>query len=83
MKKIENLWVDENYNRWNANVWTEEEALDFSYSLINCKHCLNCKNCSNCQDCKDCRCCRGCTNCINCQRCNGLNGKSNKISVSF
>lgn len=69
MKKYDKYWVDDNNNRWNSDCYTEEEATQYSNSLINCSYCTNCTNCINCSDCTRCGDCSDCTNCINCSYC--------------
>ena len=64
MKQINGYWVDENNNRWDIEIYTEEQAEKYSRSLVNCRYCLNCDNCQNCID------CRNCDNCHNCHDCN-------------
>ena len=46
MKKINNRWVDENNNSWNADFETEESSLVKSKSLKNCSDCSGCLDCS-------------------------------------
>ena len=48
MKKINNRWVDENNNSWNADFETEESSLVKSKSLKNCSDCSRCSGCSDC-----------------------------------
>ena len=72
MEQINGYWVDENNNRWNIGIYTEEQAEKFSKSLVNCYNCHNCRNCSNCRNCNNCdNCCYcgGCRYCDNCHAC--------------
>lgn len=54
LKKINRYWVDENNNRWNIEIYTEEQAEKYSKSLVNCYNCINCINCRNCLNCNYC-----------------------------
>ena len=63
MKLINNRWVDENNNTWNAETETEESALKKSQSLINCSYCSDCSRCSDCSHCLYCSRCLGCSDC--------------------
>jgi hypothetical protein len=59
--KLKNGWyVDDNNNRWNTDVETEESARKKSESL---------KSCSDCSDCSD---CFGCSRCSRCFDCSGI-----------
>lgn len=81
MKQINGYWVDENNNRWDTEIYTEEEAEKYSKSLVNCYNCdscygcygcygcRNCCDCDNCYYCCDCRNCDNCRNCYNCYDC--------------
>lgn len=75
MKLINGYWTDENNNRWNASIYSCEEAAENSESLAYCRDCENCKNCrfctgcESCYDCTNCNDCRYCTNCEDCVRC--------------
>ena len=69
MKKINNRWVDENNNTWNAETETEESALKKSQSLINCSYCSDCSRCSDCSDCLGCSYCSDCSRCSDCSHC--------------
>lgn len=75
IKLEDGFYVDENGNKWDAIKFTEEEAVENSNSLINCRKCVNCKNligcydCINCMNCKDCHDCRNCVICVSCSRC--------------
>lgn len=79
MKQIDGFWIDENNNKWDTKIYTEEEAEKRSKSLVNCYNCKNCRNCigccycHDCHDCcycHDCRYCRYCRYCCNCDYCN-------------
>ena len=69
MKQINGYWVDENNNRWNIEIYTEEEAEKCSKSLVNCYDCDNCYGSSSCNDCRCCCNCHGCCNCYCCRDC--------------
>ena len=69
MKKENEYWVDKNGNKWNYKVYTEEQAIKFSGTLINCKNCIDCRDCSFCSDCSDCSDCRDCSDCKYCSDC--------------
>ena len=69
MKQINGYWVDENNNRWDIEIYTEEQAEKFSKSLVNCYDCDNCGDCGNCRNCKNCRYCHNCDYCHNCYDC--------------
>ena len=68
MKNINNRWVDENNNSWNADFETEESALKKSQSLINCHNCSYCSGCSYCSACSE---CSRCSECSGCSACSG------------
>lgn len=42
MKLINNRWVDENNNSWDANINTEESAQKKSNTMKNCSDCSEC-----------------------------------------
>ena len=69
MKQINKYWVDENNNRWDIEIYTEEQAEKFSKSLVNCYNCRNCRNCHDCYDCYDCDYCDYCDSCYDCDYC--------------
>ena len=72
--KQNNYWIDENNNKWNANIYTKEQAIKYSRSLVNCNDCSDCsycRGCSSCRGCRDCSGCRGCSYCSNCSYCRG------------
>lgn len=69
MKQINKYWVDENNNRWDIEIYTEEQAEKFSKSLVNCYNCHNCRNCHDCYDCYDCDYCDYCDSCYDCDYC--------------
>ena len=62
MEQINGYWTDENNNRWDTEIYTEEAAEKFSKSLVNCYNCYSCYNCRNCQNCDYCDNCRNCRN---------------------
>ena len=69
MKQINGYWTDENNNRWDIEIYTEEQAENFSKSLVNCRNCYNCHDCRNCRNCHDCRNCCDCCDCDYCYNC--------------
>ena len=73
LKQINGYWVDENNNRWNIEIYTEEEAEKCSKSLVNCYDCDNCGACGNCRNCKNCNYCNYCCDCLNCTDCTNCN----------
>ena len=77
--KQNNYWIDENNNKWNANIYTKEQAIKYSRSLVNCNDCSDCSDCSycnGCNDCSDCSYCNGCSGCRDCSGCSGCRGCS-------
>jgi len=69
MKKENGYYIDENNNRWDCNLYTEDQAKKNSESLIDCSDCSDCSRCSGCSDCSDCFRCSGCSDCSRCSRC--------------
>ena len=69
MNKINNFYVDENNNSWDADIYTKKEAMTYSESLVNCHNCSDCSYCSNCHNCNDCSNCSDCNDCSNCSYC--------------
>lgn len=69
MEKIDGYWVDENRNKWNTILYTEQEALQHSKSLVNCEGCINCVDCIYCKGCINCIRCKFCRDCENCEKC--------------
>lgn len=51
MKRVDDWWIDENNNKWNAHLYTKDDAENYSKTLINCIDCDNCDNCVNCYNC--------------------------------
>jgi len=84
MKNENGYWIDENNNKWNKNIYSEEAAKKWSKTLINCYYCTNCTNCTNCtycrycRDCTDCTDCTNCTNCTNCTYCSNFEKNPNR-----
>jgi hypothetical protein len=82
MKKINNIWIDDNNNSWSCDIETEESAQKKSKTLVNCSYCSDCsdcsdcRGCSDCRDCSDCRYCRGCSGCSGCSGCGDCSGCS-------
>lgn len=69
MKLINDRWVDENNNSWDANTETEESAELKSKSLNNCSDCSDCSGCSDCSVCLRCLGCSRCSRCSGCSHC--------------
>lgn len=95
MKKVKGYWVDKNGNKWDATLYTKDQALGYSISLYNCKDCINCTDCTKCEHCIDCVACHnclGCFRCMSCKNCNfcehcrgvsDCNGCENRQSMEF
>ena len=47
MKKENGFWIDENKNRWNCSLYTENNAETCSKSLVDCRGCSGCNDCSD------------------------------------
>lgn len=62
-------------NRWSKTLYTKEEAIKLSKTLINCE---NCEDCRYCRDCVDCNYCEHCQNCKNCDFCSWCSDDHNK-----
>lgn len=69
MKKVKGYWTDENKNSWDADIYTEEEALEASSTMAGCRKCLNCISCMNCISCRNCRACLNCRHSQHCLSC--------------
>jgi hypothetical protein len=69
-QKIDGYWVI-GTNKWNANIFTKEEAEKQEKTLINCSNCIDCIRCRNCSGCRDCSSCSGCIDCNKCIDCGG------------
>jgi hypothetical protein len=71
---INGYWVVET-NKWDANIYTKEQAEKYADTLINCTNCVNCNNCRNssycinCSDCIDSSYCSFCSSSISCSFC--------------
>lgn len=77
MNKINNFYVDENNNRWDADIYTKSDAQTCSESLVSCHNCRDCHNCSYCRDCHNCHYCRNCSDCRNCSNCSNCHNCRN------
>lgn len=44
MKQENGYYIDENKNKWDCDIYTEDQAQKYSESLINC---FNCSDCSD------------------------------------
>lgn len=73
MDKINNFYVDENNNRWDADIYTKSYAQKCSESLVYCHNCSDCSCCRNCSDCHNCHNCHYCRDCSNCHNCSDFN----------
>jgi hypothetical protein len=69
MKLINNRWVDDNNNSWDADFESEESSILKSKSLSYCSYCSDCSGCSGCSYCRDCRDCSDCSGCSYCRDC--------------
>ena len=69
MEKTNNYWTDLNNNKWDCDIYTEEQAEKLSKTLINCFNCINCIDCISCSDCRYCSSCRSCRSCSDCSSC--------------
>ena len=69
MKNENNYWTDSNNNKWDCDLYTEEQAEKNSETLINCYNCTDCSYCSYCTYCRDCSYCRSCSSCRDCSSC--------------
>ena len=56
-------------NKWDANIYTQEQAEKNAETLINCTNCISCSYCSDCSDCRSCRSCSYCSYCSDCSDC--------------
>ena len=59
-------YYDDNNNRWDADIYTEAQAENFSKTLTNCSDCSGCRYCSDCSGCSDCSDCSSCSDCSDC-----------------
>jgi len=46
MKTENGYYIDENNNRWDCEIYTEDQAKKNSESLIDCSGCFDCSRCS-------------------------------------
>lgn len=69
IRTINGWHVDENNNRWDAEIATREQAEIFSRYLVNCHDCTNCVSCRDCSYCNDCAYCVSCHHCLSCRSC--------------
>ena len=65
---LHGYWVIET-NKWNASIYTKDQAEKYADTLINCTDCIDCSNCSSCSYCSDCIGCSGCSDCSSCIYC--------------
>lgn len=86
------VYVDENNNMWDADLYSEEEAKELSETLVDCKNCFNSKNliecencveCSFCNDCEDCEYCSYCDVCVACVDCHNSAFLCSKMFVHY
>ena len=73
MKKLNGYWTDQDDNKWNCNIYTEEQAIKWSKTLTNCKNCINCRSCYSCNYCDSCYSCNHCNHCNYCNYCDPCN----------
>jgi hypothetical protein len=59
-QQIDGYWVIGS-NKWNASIYTQEQAEKYSKTLINCQNCINCRSCSSCSSCRSCSDCSYCS----------------------
>jgi hypothetical protein len=76
---IDGYWVV-GTNKWNSNMYTQEQAEKNADTLVYCRGCSNCINCGYCSGCSD---CRGCSNCSNCSNCSYCSNCSNCINCGY
>jgi len=81
MKKIDGYWVDENNNSWHAKNRTEEQAVKYSESLVDCINCVDCTNCRGCIGCTNCIKCVGCVDCRDCKECVDCRYRENEVNM--
>lgn len=67
MRRVGQYWVDSRGNKWDAEKYTREQALDAK--LINCTDCINCFRCINCHRCTQCSKCNNLQKCNRCYHC--------------
>ena len=53
-------YVDSNNNKWSADKYTLEQAIEVAKTLVDCTYCIDCEDCKDCNDCKDCKDCNDC-----------------------
>jgi hypothetical protein len=83
LKTINGYHIDDNDNKWDANIYTIKQAEKYSKTLTNCVNCSNCSYCSNCSCCSGCSGCSNCSYCSNCSCCSGCSGCSNCSYCSY
>jgi len=77
MREENGLFIDDKNNTWDCNIYTTEQAIKCSESLIDCSYCRDCSGCSYCSN------CRGCSNCGYCSYCSSCSNCSNCSSCSY
>jgi hypothetical protein len=80
-QQIDGYWVIGS-NKWNASIYTQEQAEKYSKTLINCQNCINCSSCRSCSYCSSCRDCRSCSYCSSCRSCSYCSSCSDCIDCS-
>ena len=78
-QKIDGYWVIRT-NKWDANIYTQEQAEKYADTLINCENCTNCRDCRNCRYCIDCIDCSYCRNCSDCSDCSYFKSNPQRIT---
>jgi hypothetical protein len=79
---IKGYWVVET-NKWNADIYTREQAEKYADTLINCTNCVNCNNCRNSSDCINCSDCIDSSYCSFCSFCHDCHDSSFCRNCSF
>ncbi|WP_104718777.1 hypothetical protein [Helicobacter trogontum] len=59
-------YVDSNNNKWSADKYTLEQAIERADTLVDCRHCIDCEACRRCIKCVKCKWCSYYENCVKC-----------------
>lgn len=46
-------YVDSNNNKWSADKYTLEQAIEVAKTLVDCTHCIDCEKCEKCSYCEN------------------------------
>lgn len=65
---VDGYWVV-GTNKWDTDIYTQEQAEKYAGTLFNCSNCINCSYCRNCHDCYYCHSCNYCNYCHSCHDC--------------